>query len=88
MKGKFVAYVLWPLAKGVQNWLVDRSTACDFTVHGFMSNLIKKSWTDSNHASIGTATPEKTASKKSSNHKVVKMLYENISDKGAILLDK
>jgi hypothetical protein len=40
------------------------------------------------HASIGTATPEKTASKNSSNHKVVKMLYENISDKGAILLDK
>ena len=40
------------------------------------------------HASIGNATPEKTASKKSSNHKVVKMLYENISDKGAILLDK
>ena len=37
---------------------------------------------------IGIATPEKTASKKSSNHKVVKMLYENISDKGAILLDK
>ena len=57
-------------------------------IHGFMSNLIKKSWTDSNHASIGTATPEKTASKKSSNHKVVKMLNENISDKGAILLDK
>ena len=53
-----------------------------------MSNLIKKSWTNSNHASIGTATPEKTASKKSSNHKVVKMLNENISDKGAILLDK
>ena len=27
MKGKFDAYVLWPL-----NWIVDQSTACDFTV--------------------------------------------------------
>ena len=32
MKGKFDAYVLWPLAKTVQNWIVDRSTAPDFTV--------------------------------------------------------
>ena len=32
MKGKFDAYVLWPLAKRVQNWIVDRSTARDFTV--------------------------------------------------------
>ena len=32
MKGKFNAYVLWPLAKKFQNWIVDRSTACDFTV--------------------------------------------------------
>ena len=30
MKGKFDAYVL--LAKRVQNWIVDRSTACDITV--------------------------------------------------------
>ena len=33
MKGKFDAYVLWPLAKWVQNWIVDRSTARDFTVY-------------------------------------------------------
>ena len=32
MKGNFDAYVLWPLAKRVKNWIVDRSTACDFTV--------------------------------------------------------
>ena len=35
MKGKFDIYVLWPLAQRVQNWIVDRSTACDFTVCGF-----------------------------------------------------
>ena len=33
MKGKFDAYVLWPLAKKFQNWIVDRSTAFDFTVY-------------------------------------------------------
>ena len=32
MKGKFDAYVLWPLAKKFQNWIVDQSTARDFTV--------------------------------------------------------
>jgi hypothetical protein len=32
MKGKFDAYVLWPLAKKFQNWIVDRSTARDVTV--------------------------------------------------------
>ena len=32
MKGKYDAYVLWPLDKKVQNWIVDRSTACNFTV--------------------------------------------------------
>ena len=32
MKGKFDAYVLWPLAQKVQNWIVDRSTARYFTV--------------------------------------------------------
>ena len=32
MKGNFEGYVLWPLDKMVQNWIVDRSTACDFTV--------------------------------------------------------
>ena len=32
MKGKFDAYVLWPLAKKFQNWIVDQSTARNFTV--------------------------------------------------------
>ena len=32
MKGKFNAYVLWPLDKMVQNWIIDRSTAWNFTV--------------------------------------------------------
>ena len=32
MKGKFYAYVLWPLDIKFQNWIVDRSTACNFTV--------------------------------------------------------
>ena len=32
MKGKFDTCVLWPMAKKFQNWIVDRSTACDFTV--------------------------------------------------------
>ena len=32
MKGKFDAYVLWPLVKKFQNWIVDLSTARDFTV--------------------------------------------------------
>ena len=32
MKGKFGAYVLWPLAKKFQNWIVHRSTSRDFTV--------------------------------------------------------
>ena len=32
MKGNFDAYVLRPLDKMVQNWIVDRSTACNFTV--------------------------------------------------------
>ena len=32
IKRKFDAYVLWPLAKIVQNWIVDRPTASNFTV--------------------------------------------------------
>ena len=32
MKGKFDSYVLWPLSKRVQNWTIDGSTACNFTV--------------------------------------------------------
>ena len=35
MKGKFDAYVLWPLTKKFQNWIVDRSTARDFMVITF-----------------------------------------------------
>ena len=31
MKGKFDAYVMWPLAKNSQNWIVDQSTARYFT---------------------------------------------------------
>ena len=30
MKEKFHAYVLWPLAKKFQNWIVDRSTPSNF----------------------------------------------------------
>ena len=33
MKGKFDAYVLWPLTKKFQDLTVDRSTARDFTVN-------------------------------------------------------
>ena len=36
MKGKFDAYVVWPLAKNVQNWMVDQSTARDFIVLYFL----------------------------------------------------
>ena len=32
MKRKFDAYLLWPLVKWDQNWIVDWSTACYFTV--------------------------------------------------------
>ena len=32
MKGKFDAYVVWHLVKRVQNWIVDPSTARNFTV--------------------------------------------------------
>ena len=32
MKGKFDAYVLWPLVKRVQSWIVDRSSDRDFMI--------------------------------------------------------
>ena len=32
MKGIFDAYVLWPLAKRIQNWIVNWSTTLDFMV--------------------------------------------------------
>ena len=35
MKGTFDAYVLWLLVNIFQNWIVDRSTACIFTVFFF-----------------------------------------------------
>ena len=39
MKGKFDAYVLWSLAQRVQNWIVDWSTVCNFTVYVFTEQL-------------------------------------------------
>ena len=44
MKGKFDAYVLWTLAQRAQNWIVDQSTTCNFTVHTFLyfQNLYQK----------------------------------------------
>ena len=39
MKGKFDAYILWPLAKKFQTWIVDRSTARDFTVFNTDFNI-------------------------------------------------
>ena len=33
MNGKFDAYLLWPLAKRVQNWIVDWSITNDFTLY-------------------------------------------------------
>ena len=35
MMGKLDAYIPWPLAKRVQNWIVDWCTAWDFTVFQF-----------------------------------------------------
>ena len=43
MKGKFDAYVLWPLAKRFQFWIVDRSTAHDFTVCTLFSTKFMRS---------------------------------------------
>ena len=40
MKGKFDAYVLWSLAQRVQNWIVDRSTARNFTVYNKLVGLV------------------------------------------------
>ena len=35
MNGKFDAYVVWPLAKKFQNWIVDWSTARNYMVFNF-----------------------------------------------------
>ena len=43
MKGKFDAYVLWPLAKKYQNWIVDRSTEMRFASFfsgGFITTIV------------------------------------------------
>ena len=43
MKGKFDAYVLWPLAKKYQNWIVDRSTEMRFASlfsGGFITTIV------------------------------------------------
>ena len=40
MKGNIDAYVLWPLNKMVQNWIVDWSTVRDFTVVN--ANLLRQ----------------------------------------------
>ena len=40
MKRKFDAYVLWPLAKKFQNFIVDQSTARDFTVFKYCSFVL------------------------------------------------
>ena len=45
MNGKFDAYVLWPLAQKFQkfqNWIVDPSTARDFTVVWLQQPPIEK----------------------------------------------
>ena len=44
MKGNFDAYVLWPLDKMVQNWIVDRSTARNFSVKPDFSGKTKTRW--------------------------------------------
>ena len=45
MKGKFDAYVLWPLAKKFQTWIVDRSTARDFMVCKYVrTKKFEKFW--------------------------------------------
>ena len=42
MKVKFDAYVLCPLAQKFQNWIVDQSTARDFTVDGVRQQSSQK----------------------------------------------
>ena len=39
MKGFFDAYALWPLDKMDQNWIVDQSTARNFTVFSWLYNV-------------------------------------------------
>ena len=44
MKGKFDAYVLRPLAKTLQNWIIGRITAHDFTVCTKYNNFLWVYW--------------------------------------------
>ena len=44
MKGKFDAYVLRPLAKKLQNWIVGRFTAQDFTICTKYNNFLWVYW--------------------------------------------
>ena len=59
INGKFDTYVLWPLAKRVQNWIVGRSTTRNFTIlqryhpdgqvcvdFGFVGNFLYKKRAD------------------------------------------
>ena len=65
MKAKFYAYVLLPLAKKFQNWIVDQSTARDFLVpeidtqvqndHGVLGRLFSS--TDLRHRTGLMSTP-------------------------------
>ena len=50
MKGKFDAYELWPLAQSFQNWIVDQSTAHDFTANEYFHRSILESMQDSQRA--------------------------------------
>ena len=39
-EGKFDALVLWPLSKKLQNWIVDWSTARDFTISKYLDYIV------------------------------------------------
>ena len=58
MKGEFDANV--PLAKRVQNWIVDQSTACDFTVFDLKIdwNICLGGHTEAELALVHTERPE------------------------------
>ena len=44
MKGNFDPYVLWPLTKKFQNWIVDQSTARKFTVLFEVKTSVYRTW--------------------------------------------
>ena len=41
MKGKFDAYVFWPLAKRVQKWIIARPTVRDYSVFYFFDTALR-----------------------------------------------